>query len=213
MSAGKTITVMIVDDHPVVREGLVAILSGESDIEVIGEAGTGEEAIEKIPELRPSVVLMDLSLPGARQGGDVIREIAPGSSEIHFIVLTSVAGDDEIYRAIEAGARGCLFKDMAGKELVRAVREVHGGGRHIPQEVGKCLAASLQQRHGLTEREIEVLQHVAAGLRNKQIAHKMALSEFTVKAHVKRVLEKLQVADRTHAVTIALKRGIIRLER
>jgi two-component system NarL family response regulator len=210
MTATRAIRVLIVDDHPVVRDGLQAILSTEPDLFVAGEAGSGAEAIKLIASLRPEIVLMDLVLPDI-PGTEVIRRVCAGAtSHVDFIVLTSVAGDDEIFRALDAGARGYLFKDMARKELLQAIRVVKAGERYIPAPVGARLAESLP-RHGLSAREIEVLEHVAAGLRNKEIAYKLDLSEATVNAHVKRILEKLDVHDRTQAVTTALRRGIIRL--
>jgi two-component system NarL family response regulator len=209
MQPTPAVTVVIVDDHPVVRDGLTAVLSTEPDIDVTGEAGNGADAIARIQELRPDVAIMDLGLPDM-SGSDVIRHFCSAGSGVDFIVLTSVAGDEEIYRALEAGARGYLFKDMARKELVQAIRVVRAGERYIPATVGARLAESFP-RHGLSLREIEVLEHVATGLRNKEIAYKLGLSEATVNAHVKRVLEKLHVSDRTQAVTTALRRGIIKL--
>ncbi len=209
MNATEVVTVMIVDDHPVVRDGLNAIISIEPGMKVAGEAGTGEEALRAIRRLRPEVVLMDLMLPDT-SGTEVIRQICNEGSDIGFIVLTSVAGDEEIYRALDAGARGYLFKDMARKELVQAVRAVHAGQRYLPAPVGSRLAESFP-RQQLSEREIEILQLVAAGLRNKEIGYRLDLSEHTVNAHVKKVFEKLDVSDRTHAVTTALRRGIIHL--
>ena len=203
------VTVVIVDDHPVVRDGLSAMISAENDMDVVGEAGTGAEAMELIPKLKPAVALMDMILPDTI-GSDVIRQICEKSSSTAFIVLTTVAGDEEIYRALEAGARVYLFKDMARKELVNAIRAVAKGQRYIPAQVGTKIAENLP-RSGLTEREIDILRHVASGMRNKEIAHLLKISEATVNAHVKHVLEKLNVSDRTHAVTTALKRGIIRL--
>ncbi len=209
MTEGDRITVLIVDDHPVVRDGLDAMLSTESDIEIVGEAGTGKEALASIPKVRPAIVLMDLLLPDIT-GTEVIQQICERNSDIGFIVLTTVAGDEEIYRALEAGARGYLFKDMARTELIQAIRTVHRGRRYIPSQVGARIAEMLP-RPELSSREIEVLQHVAAGLRNKQIAHELHISETTINAHIKHILEKLNAMDRTHAVTIALRRGIIRL--
>jgi two-component system NarL family response regulator len=209
MTATTPITVVIVDDHPVVRDGLNAMLSTESDMRLVGEVGTGTEAIALIQKLRPAIVLMDLLLPDIG-GSEVIKRICGGSSDIAFIVLTTVAGDEEIYRALEAGARGYLFKDMARKELVQAIRTVHRGQRYIPAQVGSRIAENLP-RHDLSSREIEVLQLVATGLRNKEIAYQLQVSEATVNAHVKHILEKLNATDRTHAVTTALRRGIIRL--
>jgi len=155
------------------------------------------------------VVLMDLLLPDMG-GTEVIQRVCSSGSDVNFIVLTTAAGDEDIYRALEAGARGYLFKDMARKDLVKAIRTVHNGMRYIPATVGSAIAESFP-RSGLTSREIEVLQLVATGLRNKQIAHRIGVSEVTVNTHVKHVLQKLQASDRTQAVTTALKRGIIRL--
>lgn len=209
MTVANPVTIVLVDDHPVVRDGLNAMLSAEPDLQVVGEAGTGTEALVTVRRLRPSVVVMDLLLPDIG-GAEVIREICSGCSDINFIVLTTVAGDEEIYRALEAGARGYLFKDMARKELIQAIRVVHKGQRYIPAPVGSRIAENLP-RTDLTSREIEVLELVAAGLRNKEIAYRLEVSEATVNAHVKHVLQKLHATDRTHAVTTALKRGIIRL--
>jgi two-component system NarL family response regulator len=205
----KPLSVVIVDDHPVVRDGLCAMVSTAPDIEVVGELGSGEEALAVIPQLRPMIVVMDLLLPDIG-GIEVIKQICAISSDIAFIVLTSVVGDEEIYRALEAGARGYLFKDMARKELIHAIRAVAKGRRYIPAQVGSAIAESLP-RTGLSLREIEVLQAVAAGLKNKEIAFQLGVSEATINAHIKHILEKLHATDRTHAVTTALRRGIIRL--
>jgi DNA-binding NarL/FixJ family response regulator len=205
----KPVSVVIVDDHPVVRDGLCAMISAEADIQVVAEAGTGAEALEVIPKLRPTVVLMDLLLPDIG-GSEVIKRLCSSSSDTAFLVLTTVGGDEDIYRAIEAGARGYLFKDMARKELVHAIRAVAKGQRYMPAQVGSRIAENLP-RPGLTSREVEVLQSVAAGLRNKEIAYQLGISEATVNAHIKHILEKLNASDRTHAVTTALRRGIIRL--
>jgi DNA-binding NarL/FixJ family response regulator len=205
----KTVTVVIVDDHPVVRDGLCAMIAAEPDMRVLAEVGTGTEALEIVPKLRPVVCLMDLLLPDMN-GSEVIQRISEKVSDTAFIVLTTAAGDEEIYRALEAGARGYLFKDMARQSLIHAIRTVAKGQRHIPAEVGTRIAENLP-RPGLTSREIEVLQAIAAGLRNKEVAHELGVSEATVNAHVKHILEKLGVGDRTHAVTTALRRGIIRL--
>lgn len=209
MLGNKPVRILIVDDHPVVRDGLVAMISAEVDLEVVGEAGTGTEALTLIPALNPAVVVIDLLLPDLT-GSEVIRRICDTSSDASFVVLTTLAGDEEIYRAIEAGARGYLFKDMARKELIHAIRVVATGHRYIPSEVGTRIAENLP-RQSLTDREIHVLRHVASGLKNKEIAHQLGIAEATINAHIKRILEKLNAADRTHAVTTALKRGIIRL--
>lgn len=209
MTTTELITVLIVDDHPVVRDGLNAILSTEPDLKVAGEAGSGAEALRLIPNLRPDIVLMDLMLPDM-PGWEVIKTICDQAMDIDFIVLTSVAGDEDIYRALEAGARGYLFKDMARKELIQSIRRVRAGDRYLPAQVGSKLAENFP-RNPLSDREVDVLRYVAAGMRNKEIAYKLQLSENTVNAHVKRVFEKLGVNDRTHAVMTALKRGIIHL--
>jgi DNA-binding NarL/FixJ family response regulator len=200
---------VVVDDHPVVRDGLCAMISAELDIQVVAAVGTGAEALAAIQQLRPMVVLMDLLLPDI-EGSEVIKQVCAGSSDTAFIVLTTLVGDEEIYRALDAGARGYLFKDMARKQLVHAIRAVANGKRYIPAEVGTRIAESLP-RTSLTTREVDVLQGVAAGLRNKEIAHRMDVSESTVNAHIKHILEKLHASDRTQAVITALKRGIIRL--
>jgi len=209
MPATNPVSVVIVDDHPVVRDGLCAMISAEADIVVAADVGTGAEALDIIPKLRPAVVLMDLLLPDIG-GAEVIRRVCSTSSDTAFIVLTTVAGDEEIYRALEAGARGYLFKDMARKDLIHAIRAVAKGQRYIPSQVGSRIAENLP-RPGLTAREIEVLQFVAAGQRNKEIAYQLGVSEATINAHVKHILEKLNAADRTQAVTTALRRGVIRL--
>jgi two-component system NarL family response regulator len=209
MALANSVTIVIVDDHPVVRNGLIAMLSTEPDLEIVGEAGSGNEALAVVQRLRPSVVVIDLLLPDLG-GAEVIQQVCAKYSDIQFIVLTSVAGDEEIYRALEAGARGYLFKDMARKELIQAIRAVHKGQRYVPGPVGTRIAENLP-RTDLTPREIEVLKMVATGLRNKEIAHLIGVSEATVNAHVKHALQKLHASDRTGAVTKALKRGIIRL--
>jgi DNA-binding NarL/FixJ family response regulator len=208
-SGTEAITIVLVDDHPVVRDGLIAMLSVEPDFKIVGEASNGKEAMELIPRLRPSVVVLDLLLPDM-VGSEIIRRRCERSSDINFLVLTTVAGDEEIYRTLEAGARGYLFKDMARKELIQAIRAVHQGNRYVPAPVGSTIAENLP-RTDLSSREIQVLELVAAGMRNKEIAYRIKISEATVNAHIKHVLQKLNAADRTHAVTKALKRGIIRL--
>jgi len=209
LNGDNSISVLIVDDHPVVRDGLGAMLSAEPDIRVVGEAGTGAEAIALIAALRPNVCVVDLLLPDFG-GAEIIRRVCERSSDTGFVVLTSVAGDEETYRALEAGARGYLFKDMARKELIQAIRAVHKGQRYIPAQVGSRIAENLP-RSDLSGREIEVLQLVAVGMRNKEIAYQLGITEATVSTHMKHVLEKLHATDRTQAVTAALHRGVIRL--
>lgn len=205
----QQVRVLLVDDHPVVRDGLKAMLAVESDISIVGESDCGSDAIELCFNLRPDIVLMDLMLPDM-SGADAIKQICAKIHNTSIIVLTAVAGDEEIYRALEAGARGYLLKDLARLDLVQAIRAVHAGKRYLPPSIGSRLAESFP-RPGLTSREVEVLQLVAAGQRNKEIAYELNISEATVNAHVKSILQKLHAADRTQAVTTALRRGIIRL--
>jgi len=209
MSERKRITVLVVDDHPVVRDGLRAIVSSEPDMEIVADVGTGAAGVESYLALRPSIVLMDLLLPDI-SGTEAIGQICQRAPAAQIIVLTTVGGDIEIYRALEAGARGYLLKDMVRKDLIHAIRAVAAGKRYIPAQVGSLIAENLP-RPDITAREVEVLQLIASGLRNKEIAHELGVSEATANAHVKRILEKLNASDRTHAVTVALRRGIIRL--
>jgi DNA-binding NarL/FixJ family response regulator len=208
-SAVNPITIMIVDDHPIIRDGLVAILSSESDLKVVAEATTGQEALDCYRKVRPAVIICDLLLPDI-SGVEVIKTICGASSDVQIVVLTSVGGDEEIYRALEAGARGYLLKDSARHELVLAIRTVSAGRRYIPSEIGGRLAEHLP-RSGLSAREIQVLQLVAGGNRNKEIAYKLSISEATVNAHMKHILEKLGASDRAHAVVVALRRGFMRI--
>jgi two-component system, NarL family, response regulator len=208
-TAAAQISVLIVDDHPVVQEGLRAMISAEPDMKVVGIAGSGMEGVKAYFELRPAIVLMDLMLPDI-SGREAIQRICAKSGNAQIIVLTTVDGDEEIYRSLEAGARGYLLKDMVRKDLIRAIREVHTGSRYIPPQVGARIAENFP-RPDLTAREVEVLQLIASGLRNKEVAFKLDVSEATVNSHIKHILSKLNVTDRTHAVVVALRRGVIRL--
>ena len=209
MSPKPSITVLLVDDHPVVREGLTAIISAEKDMTVVGSVGTAMKAVDEYFRLRPNVVLMDLLLPD-RSGAEAIQRICAKAPNARIIVLTTLAGDEEIYRAIESGARGYLLKDIVTEELVQAIRQVNSGRRYIPADVGARIAEGLP-RHGLTSRELDILRLVASGLRNKEVAYELRLSEGTVNAHIKHILSKLNASDSTHAVMLALRRGIIRI--
>jgi len=209
MAVKGPITVLVVDDHPVVRDGLNAIISSETDMQVVGDVGTAAEAVTAYFRLRPAVVLMDLLLPDF-SGSEAIRRICEKSANAQIIVLTTADGDAEIYRALEAGARGYLLKDMVRRELIQAIREVSGGRRYIPAQVGARIAENYP-RPDITSREVEVLQLIAAGFRNKEVAFRLGVSEATINAHIKHILAKLNATDRTHAVIIALRRGIIRL--
>jgi two-component system NarL family response regulator len=209
MAPEKSITIIICDDHPVVRDGLRAMLSAEPDFKVLGEAATGSEAVAMYRDLRPNVVIMDLLLPDM-SGAEAIKQIHARSSSVQTLVLTTVAADEQIYRAIEAGARGYIFKDSLRQDLFDAIRTVSSGRRFIPREVGARLAERLP-RSDLSEREISVLKLVATGMRNKEIAFELTISEATVNVHIRHILEKLNASDRTQAVMIALRRGLISL--
>jgi DNA-binding NarL/FixJ family response regulator len=203
------ITVLSVDDHDLVRKGLAAILLNESDIELVAEAKTGEEAIGLHRQYRPDVTLMDLRLPD-KTGIDTSLEIRRECPAAKIIVLTSYDGDQDIYRAVEAGVRGYLLKDMVHTEVVRAIHVVYSGKRYMPQEVSQQLSGFFPEV-ALTPREVEVLSLVARGLGNKEVGHLLGTAPGTIKAQVQSILSKLGAKDRTHAVTIALRRGIIHL--
>lgn len=207
MSSGNRIRILSVDDHPMLREGIAAVLGTESDMVLVAEAGNGREAIEQYRAHRPDVTLMDLQMP-VMNGTEAILAIRKEFPEARIIVLTTYAGDVQAVRAIKAGASGYILKNMVRKELVEAIRTVHTGKKRIPSEI----AVEMAEHHSddaLTEREIEVLREVAAGNANKLVAAHLRISEETVKAHMKSILSKLGANDRTHAVTIGLKRGII----
>ena len=207
MTSENPIRILTVDDHPILREGIAAILATQADMILVAEAGDGREAIEQFRIHRPDITLMDLQMP-RMSGGEAILAIRKEFSDARIIVLTTFSGDVQADRALKAGACGYLLKNMLRKELVDTIRAVHNGRKRIPPEI----AIELAEHHGdddLTEREVEVLRQVASGSANKIIADKLAISEETVKAHMKKILSKLGANDRTHAVAIALKRGII----
>ena len=210
MAAGqKVIRVLTADDHYLLRKGIRALVGAESDMQVIAEASTGREAIEEFRAHRPDVALMDLQMPGMN-GIEAIIAIRGECPEARIIVLSTYSGDVQVVRALKAGARAYLLKGNVNKELVATIRAVHGGQKRIPPEI----AAELAQHTGedeLTEREMDVLRLIAAGNANKEIAVQLGLAEDTVKRHVTNILSKLRANDRTHAVTIGLKRGIIDL--
>lgn len=209
MSAHSLIRILSVDDHPLLREGIAAVLAGQADRVVVAEAGNGREAVEQFRAHRPDVTLMDLQMP-VMNGTEAILAIRQEFPEARIIVLTTYSGDAQAVRALKAGASGYLLKNMVRKELVETIRIVHGGKKRVPPEI----AVEMAEHHtddALTEREIEVLREVAAGNANKVVALHLAVSEETVKAHMKNILSKLGANDRTHAVTIALKRDIIEI--
>jgi DNA-binding NarL/FixJ family response regulator len=203
------IRVAIVDDHSVVRFGLATIISLQPDMVVAGEAGSGEEACALCAERPIDVVLMDLRLPGL-SGVEAIRRIRKSHPDMRFIVLTTYDGDEDIYRALEAGAKAYLLKAMPHAEVTDAIRKVHAGSRVIPRIVSKTLAERPPQSE-LSPRELQVLTLIAQGLSNKEIGGELAISEATVKWHVNIILSRLDVRDRTEAVVAALQRGIMHL--
>jgi two-component system, NarL family, response regulator len=210
LTSGVTIRVLTVDDHPVVRTGIRAMIENETDMAVVAEAGDGAEAVALYAAHQPDVVLMDLRIP-KQDGVAATRAILAEHPKARIVALTSYDGDADIYRALDAGACGYLIKDMLGTEVVAAVRTAAAGKRVIPAEVAGRLA-EFTPRVDLTAREVEVLRLAAKGLRNREIAQAIGRTEETVKVHLKHVMAKLGVDDRTEAVTIALQRGIIHLD-
>ena len=210
MSTNKAIRILSVDDHPIVRDGIAATIKNQPDMLLVAEASNGREAIEQFRAHNPDVTLMDLQMP-IMNGTDAIIAIREDFPNARIIVLTTYSGDAQAVRALKAGASGYLLKNMVRKELIETIRSVHAGRKKVPAEVAIEMAAH-HADDALTDREIEVLQQVAAGNSNKVIATNLAVSEDTVKTHMKNILSKLGANDRTHAVTIALKRGIIEME-
>lgn len=209
MSSTGPIRILSVDDHPMLREGIAAVLAGEPDMMLVAEASNGREAIEQFRTHNPDVTLMDVQMPEIN-GIDAIVKIREEFPDARIIVLTTYSGDAQAARAFKAGASGYMLKNMVRKELVETIRAIHAGKKRIPPEI----AVEMAEHHSddaLTEREIEVLREVAAGNANKMVAQLLNVSEETIKAHMKSILSKLGANDRTHAVTIALKRGIIEL--
>jgi DNA-binding NarL/FixJ family response regulator len=203
------IRLLSVDDHPLMREGIAAMIHNETDMLLVAEATGGREAIARFREHRPDVTLMDLRLPDIT-GIEALRQIRAEFDEARIIMLTTFDGDADIVRALEAGAQSYMLKTMPRKELLDTIRKVHKGKRHVPSEVAAQLAEHLG-RDSLSRREVEVLQKIAGGNRNSDIASLLFISEETVKGHVKHIMEKLAASDRTEAVAIGLRRGIIGL--
>ena len=204
-----TIRILSVDDHPLLREGIAMLIENQPDMVLVAQAATGREAIEQFRQHRPDVTLMDLRLPDI-SGIDALIAIRSESPHACVVMLTTFEGDVEIQRALEAGARGYLLKTAPAKELVEVIRQTHAGKKRIPAEV----AAQLVEHMGdesLTPREVEVLKYLAEGNRNKDIGEQLFISEETVKVHIKHIMEKLDANDRTQAVAIAIRRGIIQL--
>jgi len=209
MSDALRIRILSVDDHPLLREGIAAIINNQSDMELVSQASGGNEAILRYREHQPDVTLMDLRLPDL-SGIDALIAIRAEFPEARVIMLTTFEGDVEIQRALQAGARGYLLKNMPPSTLVDTIRQVHAGKKRVPPELAAQLAEHLSDEN-LTAREVEVLQQVAGGNRNRDIAELLNISEETVKVHLKHIMDKLGASDRTQAIAIAVRRGIIQL--
>jgi DNA-binding NarL/FixJ family response regulator len=201
------IRIFIVDDHPVVRAGLTSMLGTQQELEVIATASSGDAALEALGTTVADVMLLDLRMPGM-SGVKTIQEIRRAGHPIRIIVLTSFETDEDIYRAVQAGAQGYILKDTSLKEMIEAIKNVHAGKRYIPRDIAARLAERMM-RAELTARELEILRMLAKGLTNKQIGKVLSISDNTVKNHVNSVIEKLEVCDRTEAATTAIQRGII----
>jgi DNA-binding NarL/FixJ family response regulator len=209
MAEATKIRVFTVDDHPLLHEGIATVIRNEPDMTLAAQASSGREAIQLYRDFTPDVTLMDLRLPDM-SGIDAMIAIRSEFPEARVIILTTFAGDVEIQRALQAGARAYTLKSMPPRELMEVIRQVHSGKRKIPAEIAAHLAEHYSDE-ALTQREVEVLQQVAGGNRNRDIADKLFITEETVKVHVKHIMEKLGAADRTQAVAIGVRRGIIHL--
>ena len=209
MVQSKPIRILSVEDHPVFREGLGTILGSQPDMLLVAQAANAVEAVAEFRRHRPDVTLMDLSLPGTN-GTDTLISIRGEFPQARIIMLTTSDSDGEIQRALRAGAAGYMLKSMPKNELLDVIRSVHAGGRHVPPEVAARLAEHLGEED-LTTRELDVLRLIRDGYRNKQIADKLAIAETTVNFHIKNLVDKLGANDRTHAVTIAVRRGLLRI--
>ncbi|HWA16446.1 MAG TPA: response regulator transcription factor [Gemmatimonadales bacterium] len=210
MTGTGEITILTVDDHPLIREGLAVVIGREPDMRIVAEAGDGEEAIERYREHRPAIVLMDLRMP-VMNGVEAIQALREEFPDARIIALTTYEGDEDIYQALASGASGYLLKDTMRTELVSVIRAVHRGYRGIPPNIAAKLAEHTP-RIALTPRELEVLRLMAEGKSNSEIASALGRAEGTMKIHVRNILSKLGATDRTQAVTIALRRGILHLD-
>ena len=209
-SASHTIRILVADDHPILREGLVSLINRQQGMQVVAEAGDGFEAVTQFSRISPDVAVIDLRMP-AMNGIETLTAIRQHDPQARLVILTSFASDEDIYQALQAGARGYLVKDASAEELVRCLRTVHEGGTFIPPAVAHKLAERVGSVE-LTTREREVLALVAKGLGNREIGESLDVTEGTIKVHVNNILNKLGVASRTEAVNIAIRRGLVRIE-
>lgn len=205
----RPIRILIVDDHPVVRAGLASMLATQPGIEVTGAVSSGEEALAKARRDMPDLLLLDLRMPGM-SGIDTLHALREMKAAARVIILTSFEMDENIYRAVQAGAQGYLLKDTSQRQMLEAITTVHAGKRYIPREIAARLAERML-RSNLTARELEILEMLAKGLTNKQIANVLTISDNTVRNHVNSIIEKLEVSDRTEAVVVAMQQGILQI--
>lgn len=201
------IGLLVVDDHPILRQGVMALLENDPGLTVLGEAGNGDEALEMVRRLKPDVVLMDIQMPGL-DGIDAITAIRRDYPDMAIVVLTTYPGDAQAIRALKAGAAGYMLKSSLRGELVKVIRHVHAGGRYVAPDVAEAIALDVGN-HPVSPREAAVLRLVAEGHSNRQAASRLGVAEETIKAHLKSIFDKLGVSDRTHAVTVAIRRGLI----
>ena len=206
-AARASIRILTVDDHPMLREGIAAVVEGQPDMQIVGEASNGVEAVKRFDELKPDVTLMDIQMPELN-GIDALKAIRAKHPAARVIVLTTYAGDAQALAALKSGAAGYLLKNTLRRELLDTIRSVHAGRRHVTAEVANEVALHAAEER-LSDREIDVLTAVASGKSNKQVARELSVSEDTVKGHLKIIFTKLGVADRTQAVMVAMRRGII----
>jgi two-component system, NarL family, response regulator len=209
MTTNEKIKVMVVDDHPLMRVGVASIINARADMTVVAQTGTGEEAVALFPQHKPDITLMDLRLP-KMSGVDSIRAIRGRWPNARFVVLTTYEGDEDIHRALEAGAKGYVIKGMPYQTLIDSLLRVHSGGRFLPPPVARALASRMPDSE-LSSREQEVLRRLVDGMTNKEIANLLGITEATVKCHVSTILMRLNVSDRTQAVVTALQRGLVHL--